>query len=289
MATRGNKRHRDLESEEVAAAAATAGISIEQEPKTPEKVRRANEEVSGPPTPSEAIADEEDDCLTQLLASNAATPPRPQVTRDRSVEATFDSKGFAFGKGVCDHPIIIAPIRLKGKIVANLVTGSFIVAQNGLVKPCAPEQVNSSGLSLLQHTPISAEGMRILCEKGFKGTIWSDFKLFKQYGAVVSLCYPLHIGRCQDYYEGLALTPEEKLVFGNSTGWSQPSSVEEVNNRRSACERLIVELQGTNDAVITATSKLGKEYKRKVRIINYPIDVDSCEIVERLLCVLVCQ
>jgi hypothetical protein len=111
-----------------------------------------------------------------------------------------------------------------------------------------------------------------------------------------------HVGRCVGYYDGMGLTEDEKLFFRNASGFPQPTTAQEVADRRAACQRLIVELEGTNNCQFTCISKPKEtettsvmnnpkrvEYKRKVRIINFPIEVDSCELLERLLCFTVSQ
>jgi hypothetical protein len=245
----------------------------------------------------------EDEDLAELFASNSApTPPRaPRETSQQILERSFASKGFKLGSFL-DHPVIVAPVTMKSKLVGVIVTGSWHLGENKLVRTCSSGQVNAQGESLLQLTGISVQSMKLLLAKCFAGTPWSDFELFKQFGAAASSCYPLHVGRCGGYYDGMALTEDEKLCLGNASGFPQPTNAQEVADRRAACERLIVELHGTNNSMFTCISKpkedvttaiMNKpkrvEYKRKVRIIQFPIEVDSCEFMERLLCFTVSQ
>jgi hypothetical protein len=48
------------------------------------------------------------------------------------------------------------------------------------------------------------------------------------FGAAASSCYPLHVARCVSYYDGMGLTDDEKLCFGNASGFPQPTTAQEV-------------------------------------------------------------
>jgi hypothetical protein len=263
-----------------------------------------NTPVKGNATSSSSVeACTEDEDLAELFASNSQpTPPRaPRETSQQILERSFTSKGFKLGSFL-DHPVIVAPITMKSKLVGLIVTGSWQLGENKLVRTCSSGQVNSQGESLLQLTGIPLQAMKLLLAKCFTETPWKDYELFKQFGVVASSCYPLHVGRCVGYYDGMGLTEEEKLFFRNASGFPQPTTAQEVADRRAACQRLIVELEGTNNCQFTCISKPKEtettsvmnnpkrvEYKRKVRIINFPIEVESCELLERLLCFTVSQ
>lgn len=233
------------------------------------------------------VQDDEDDELNQVLASNAQTPPRKAVIAPPiNIMDTFKSRGFE--NGHCDTPVIVAPVFLKEKLVGLVTTGTYSLSKANIIHCTAPNQVDSTGKALLQLTTINTPSLKVICERGQLDEQWKDHPLFQQFGVVASSCFPLHIKRCEAYYEHMGLSVEEKALFGSQFA-PQPVTREEVTDRRARCERLIEKLKSLDGTIFRCHNAASKEYDRKVRVVEYVIDVQSNELLEQLLCFTVCQ